>query len=185
MTQPSILVAGIGNIFMGDDAFGLEVVRRLVARALPDCVRVVDFGIRGFDLAYALMDGQDVTILVDATPRGGDPGTIYTIEPNLDEIDTFSNEQMAVEPHGMNPMKVLAMVKSMAGAPKRILLVGCEPATLGPEEGLMGLSVQVEAAVDETVPLIESLIAQMVTKIQRETSSECGATRASTTEEVP
>lgn len=182
--QPNILVAGIGNIFMGDDAFGVEVVRRLAVRRLPDRVRVVDFGIRGFDLAYALMGGQDLTILVDATPRGGDPGTIYTIEPDLDEIDSLSNEQLAVEPHGMNPMKVLAMVKSMGGEPKRILLVGCEPATLGPEEGLMGLSTPVEAAVDEAVPLIESLIAQIVTEKHQGTLSECGATRASTVEEV-
>lgn len=171
MTRPSILIAGVGNIFMGDDAFGVEVARRFVGRKLPDGVRVVDFGIRGFDLAYALMDGQDVTILVDAAPRGGDPGTIYTIEPDMSEVETLSNEQMAVEPHGMDPMKVLAMVKSMGGEPKRILLVGCEPATLGPEEGLMGLSAPVEAAVDEAVPLIESLIAT----IQMETLSECGA----------
>lgn len=168
MTQPSILIAGVGNIFMGDDAFGCEVARRLTDRKLPDNVRVVDYGIRGFDLAYALMDGQDVTILVDATPRGGDPGTIYTIEPDLDELDALSNEQMAVETHGMNPMKVLAMVKSMGGETRRILLVGCEPETLGPEEGLMGLSAPVEAAVDEAVPLIETLIA----KIQSERFSE-------------
>lgn len=164
MTQPSILVAGVGNIFMGDDAFGVEVARRLLDRKLPDGVRVVDFGIRGFDLAYALMDGEDITILVDATPRGGDPGTIYTIEPDLNELENLGPEQMAVETHGMNPMKVLAMVKSMGGDLKRILLVGCEPETLGPEEGLMELSEPVKAAVDEAVPLIESLVA----KIQQE-----------------
>ncbi len=80
-----ILIAGIGNIFLGDDAFGVEVVRRLSrsARKLPDEVRIVDFGIRGFDLAYALMEGYEVAILVDATPRGGVPGTLYTIEPDL------------------------------------------------------------------------------------------------------
>jgi hydrogenase maturation protease len=161
MTQPSILIAGVGNIFMGDDAFGVEVARRLLDRKLPDGVRVVDFGIRGFDLGYALMDGQDVTILVDATPRGGDPGTIYTIEPDLSELESLSMDQMAVETHGMNPMKVLAMVKSMGGELKRILLVGCEPATLGPEEGLMGLSEPVEAAVGEAVPIIESLVAKI------------------------
>jgi hydrogenase maturation protease len=161
MTHPSILIAGVGNIFMGDDAFGVEVARRLSDRKFPDGVRVVDFGIRGFDLAYALMDGQDVTILVDATPRGGDPGTLYTIEPDLDELESLSEDQMAVETHGMNPIKVLAMVKSMDGELKRILLVGCEPATLGPEEGLMGLSEPVEAAVDEAVPLIESLVSRI------------------------
>src|ERR1051325_7107702 len=84
---PSLLVAGIGNIFMGDDAFGCEVARRLSARTLPAGVRVVDFGIRGFDLAYAIMDGPDVTVLVDATPRGGAPGTVYTIEPDLNDLN--------------------------------------------------------------------------------------------------
>lgn len=161
MTPPSVLIAGVGNIFMGDDAFGVEVVKRLLDRELPDGVRVADFGIRGFDLAYALMDDHDVTILVDATPRGDAPGTIYTIEPDLDEIDSLSDEEMAVETHGMNPMKVLAMVKSMGAAPKRILLVGCEPATFGPEEGLMGLSEPVEAAVDQAIIAIESLVARI------------------------
>lgn len=162
MTQPSILIAGVGNIFMGDDAFGVEVVRRLSGRKLPDGVRVGDFGIRGFDLGYALMEDQDVTILIDATPRGGEPGTLYTIEPDLSELETPPVEQMAVEPHGMNPMKVLAMVKSMEGELKRVLLVGCEPATLGPEEGLMGLSEPVEAAVDEAVSIVESLVAKII-----------------------
>ncbi len=161
MTQPSILIAGVGNIFMGDDAFGVEVARRLLDRKMPDGVRVVDFGIRGFDLAYALMDGEDVTILVDATRRGGDPGTIYTIEPDLNQLERLSVDQAAVETHGMDPMKVLAMVRSMGGALKRILVVGCEPETLGPEEGLMGLSEQVRAAVDEAVPIIESLVAKV------------------------
>src|SRR5437870_2595644 len=88
LTQPPrILVAGIGNIFLGDDAFGCEVVQRLAARAWPASVRVVDFGIRGFDLAYALMDGYDVTIFVDATPRADAPGTLYTIEPDLSELN--------------------------------------------------------------------------------------------------
>src|SRR6185295_1356137 len=162
MTQPSILIAGVGNIFMGDDAFGVEVVQRLSARKLPDGVQVRDFGIRGFDLAYALMEDQDVTILVDATPRGGEPGTIYTIEPDLSELEGAPVDQMAVETHGMNPMKVLAMVKAMNGELGRILLVGCEPATLGPEEGLMGLSEPVEAAVDKAVEIVESLAARII-----------------------
>ena len=104
MTRPRILVAGIGNIFLGDDGFGSEVARRLLARPLPAEVRVVDFGIRGFDLAYALLDGYDVTVFVDATPRGGEPGTIYTIEPDLSEIREPDAREMMVETHGMNPM---------------------------------------------------------------------------------
>jgi hydrogenase maturation protease len=158
MTQPSILVAGIGNIFLGDDAFGCEVVKRLSARGWPENVTVVDFGIRGFDLAYALLDGYDVTIFVDATPRGDQPGTLYTIEPELDEIESIDGQSAMVETHGMNPMKVLSMVKSMGGRFKKILLVGCEPATFGPEEGQMGLSAPVEAAVEPAAAVVESLV---------------------------
>ena len=159
-----ILVAGIGNIFLGDDAFGCEVARQLAQQSWPENVRVVDFGIRGFDLAYALLDGQDVTILVDATPRGEAPGTLYTIEPDLNELDELDLEAIP-ETHGMNPLKVLKMVKAMGGEFKQILLVGCEPATFGPEEGVMGLSGPVQAAVPEAVRIIESLIKQ----VERET----------------
>src|SRR5258705_5187685 len=136
MTVPQrILIAGIGNIFLGDDGFGCEVLKRLMCRPWPDSVRLVDFGIRGFDLAYALMDGYDVTIFVDATPPGGRPGTLYIIGPHLNELDKLDQHEMMVETHGMNPMKVLAMVKSMGGGFKRIVLVGCEPGTFCPEEG--------------------------------------------------
>ncbi|MBA2734659.1 MAG: hydrogenase maturation protease [Acidobacteria bacterium] len=167
--RPSILVAGIGNIFMGDDAFGSEVARRLMNRTLPDEVRVVDFGIRGFDLTYALLDGYEVTIFIDATPRGEAPGTLYTIEPDLSELDDDMDGQDAmIEPHGMNPMKVLRLAKSMGGEFKRILLVGCEPAPLEAEEGEMGLSEPVEAAVDEAIKMIESLVAKILEEKHRE-----------------
>lgn len=162
MTRPRMLIACIGNIFLGDDGFGVEVAQHLAQRAWPDEVRVVDFGIRGFDLAYALMDGYDVTIFVDATPRGGNPGSLYVIELDLDELEAADAQAMMVEPHGMNPMKVLQMARSMGAEFKRILLVGCEPETLGPEEGFMGLSAPVQAAVDEAVTLIEELSRNML-----------------------
>ncbi len=171
MPKERILVAGIGNIFLGDDAFGCEVVKRLAARKWPDDVRVVDYGIRGFDLAYALMDGYEVTILVDATPRGGDPGTLYTIEPDLAELDGIDPQAMMVETHGMNPMKVLAMVKSMGGEFKRLLLVGCEPETFGPEEGQMGLSEAVENAVDEAVRVVVALVEKILNPSLAQTMS--------------
>jgi len=167
MKQPRILIAGIGNIFLGDDAFGSEVARRLLGRELPDEVRVVDFGIRGFDLAYALLDGYEVTIFVDATPRGEAPGTLYTIEPDLDELDGPAGGAAMVETHGMNPMKVLGMVKSMGGQFKRIFLVGCEPAPLPSEDGHMGLSEPVERAVDEAVKVVESLVATILGEERR------------------
>ena len=157
----SILVAGIGNIFLGDDAFGCEVVKRLTERAWPKNVSIIDFGIRGFDLAYALLDGYDVTILVDATTRGDHPGTLYTIEPALDEIEK-ADPQRTLETHGMDPLKVLSLVKSMGGQLKKILLVGCEPATFGPEEGQMGLSEPVATAIEEAVKIVESLVTRVL-----------------------
>src|SRR5580765_4992644 len=119
MAKPSILIACIGNIFLGDDGFGCEVARHLAGRNWPENVRLVDFGIRGFDLAYALLDGYDVTIFVDATPRGNEPGTLYTIEPELDEIESIEARSAMVETHGMDPMKVLGLVKSMGGVCKK------------------------------------------------------------------
>jgi hydrogenase maturation protease len=156
---PSILIAGIGNIFLGDDAFGVEVAQRLANRKLPSRVKVVDFGIRGFDLAYALLDGFDVTILVDACPRGGTPGTLYVIEPDLNAtVQSPEADHVSVDAHSMNPMNVIRMAKSMGGELKRILLVGCEPLTLGPEEGAMGLSEPVAAVVEEAANRIETLV---------------------------
>jgi len=164
MTQPRILIACIGNIFLGDDAFGVEVARAMSGRKLPEEVSLTDFGIRGFDLAFALMDSYDVTIFVDATPRGGKPGTIYVIEPDLSVFDSPNgySETAMVDAHSMNPMRVLSLAKSMGAEFKRILLVGCEPETLGPEEGQMGLSDPVRAAVGEAVKVIESLVVKIL-----------------------
>lgn len=158
MAQPRILIACIGNIFLGDDGFGVEVARRLSARELPPEVLVGDFGIRGFDLVYALMEGYDLTIFVDAAPRGEAPGTLYVIEPDLGELEELDAQQLLVEPHGMNPLKVLNMARSMGAQFRKILIVGCEPATLGPEEGQMGLSEVVAAVIDDAADLIESLV---------------------------
>jgi hydrogenase maturation protease len=159
--MPRILIAGIGNIFLGDDAFGVEVVRRLSTRELPQNVRVTDFGIRGYDLAYALLDGYDTTILIDACPRGEPAGTLYVIEPDVTDSGS-SDQQSALEGHSMNPMNVLRLATSMGGPLKRVLLVGCEPGTFGPEEGQMGLSGPVEAVIDEAVKLVESLVAKIL-----------------------
>ena len=162
--KPTILVAGIGNIFLGDDAFGGEVARRLAGRKLPDAVVVTDFGIRGFDLSYALQDGYETTILVDACPHGDAPGTLYVIEPDLKALDDPSAPQALVEAHAMNPVSVLRMARAMNIEVKNMLLVGCEPETLGGEEGQMGLSAAVEAAVDEAVKLVESLVSKALDK---------------------
>jgi hydrogenase maturation protease len=154
----SILVAGIGNIFLGDDGFGSEVARGLIQRpAFPE-VRVADFGIRGLDLAFALVDGWDTTIIVDAMPRGGEPGSIYVVEPDLSTID---GDGVALEAHAMDPMRVLALARSMGAELKNILIVGCEPETFGPpDEGQLGLSPCVAGAVEGALDVIESLIAK-------------------------
>lgn len=156
----NILIAGVGNIFLGDDAFGVEVVQKLSRKPLPDYVQVKDFGIRGFDLAYALLDcNYDLTILVDATAQGGSPGTLYTIEPDFSEVDSEEVTVASMETHAMNPMRVFQLVKSMGGELKRILILGCEPASLGSEdEGQMGLSEPVQVAVDEAVLTLERFI---------------------------
>lgn len=155
-----VLVAGIGNIFLADDGFGVEVASRLTNQSFPPGVRVTDFGIRGLDLAYALMEAYETTILVDAYPGEGEPGTLFVIEPELNDLNSVGSQQSFVEPHAMNPVNVLRMAASMGGQLKRVLLVGCVPATLGPEEGQMGLSEPVAAAVAEAVKLVESLVAR-------------------------
>ncbi len=162
MTAPKILIAGIGNIFLGDDGFGCEVARQLARRPLADGIRVVDFGIRGFHLAYSLMDGYDATILIDAVQRGGEPGALYVIEPDLNEAYEPDARARMVEAHTMNPARALDLARSMNGELKRILLVGCEPESFGPEEGRMGLSATVEAAVPVAVEMVESLVAEIL-----------------------
>jgi len=159
--KPRILVAGIGNIFLGDDAFGVEVVRRLQSTGLPTSVQVKDFGIRGFDLAYALQDGYETVILVDAFPHGEPPGTVYVVEPDLDAAASGSNGAM-VDAHSMNPVRVLQMASSMGTNLPQVLLVGCEPENLGGDEGHMGLSPTVEPAVDRAAIKVQSLVNQIL-----------------------
>jgi hydrogenase maturation protease len=151
-----ILVAGIGNIFLGDDAFGVEVVRRLSGAQFPDGVSVVDFGIRAYDLAFALMNGWDLAILVDALPNGEKPGTLYVMEPEIPE----AVDENALDAHSMNPVTVLQLVQVLGGKVGRLLVVGCEPATVeASEDGKMGLSAPVAAALDEAIRVIEGLVA--------------------------
>ena len=163
MTEFRILVAGIGNIFFGDDAFGVEVARALAQRRLPSNVRVVDFGIRGFDLTFALLDGYDLTILVDASQRGGKPGTLSVLEPSLAAADDSNRFPAEIETHGLVPSKALELAGVMGGKLGEIRLVSCEPATLGDAaDGRMGLSAPVKNAVAEALDLIESLIGDFV-----------------------
>lgn len=150
-----ILVAGVGNIFLGDDGFGVEVAQSLSKRQVPETVTVKDFGIRGFDLAYALLDPWDGVIIVDALPRGEAPGTLYVIEP-----DRSGAGEADINPHGMDPVRVLNLAASMGTISARVLVVGCEPHDFGDElEGRMGLSSPVQAAVEEACNTVLELAA--------------------------
>lgn len=175
MNGARVLIAGIGNIFLGDDAFGCEAARRLAGRDLAGRVRVVDFGIRGFDLAFALLDDYDFTILLDAVSRGGRPGTLYRIEPSLEELGASDPATMEIETHGMNPLKSLAMAKSMGARLGRVVLIGCEPLALGGEEdGRMGLSGPVEAALAGAVSMVESQVADFFEENKSDTAAKKG-----------
>jgi hydrogenase maturation protease len=159
-----ILVAGIGNIFLGDDGFGVEVARRLARRQLPIGVEVADFGIRGMDLAYALQDGYAAVVLVDTAPRGERPGTLTVIEPELD------NNSVALDTHGMDPVRVLGLARALGRVPARVLVVACEPEAVvhgEHDEDLVGeLSPSVRAAVDEAVTLVESMVVELLAEIR-------------------
>jgi hydrogenase maturation protease len=155
----TILIAGIGNIFLGDDAFGVEVARSLACRTLSGEVQVKDFGIRGFDLAYTLLDPWHTVILVDALPRKEPPGTLFVLEPDLTGLGDPGAVGMDLNPHGMDPLRVLNLAASLGPVTAHVLVVGCEPKDFGDElEGRMGLSPPVQAMVEEASNMIEELI---------------------------
>ncbi|MBA2441061.1 MAG: hydrogenase maturation protease [Rubrobacter sp.] len=155
-----LLVAGIGNIFLGDDGFGVEVVRRLAGRELPEEVEVADFGIRGLDLAYALQEDYEVVVFVDAAPRGERPGTVSLIEPEVED-----DGEVTLDTHGMDPVKVIKFARALGAGTPRLLVVGCEPRVVISGEDfddmLMELSQPVSAAVGEAVKLVESLVEEL------------------------
>jgi hydrogenase maturation protease len=154
---PRILVAGIGNIFLGDDGFGCEVIRRLVAETISPGVKIVDYGIRGLDLAYALLEPYDTVIFVDAIARGDVPGTVYVLEPS-----GTAQTDMPLDPHSMDPLHVIAMARSLGKIPARIFVVGCEPQDFGDElEGRMELSPAVAGSVIEGVRAVLDLVASV------------------------
>lgn len=168
-----ILVAGVGNIFYRDDGFGCEVVRRLGPRPLPEGVTATDFGIRSYDLAYALAAGHDAIVLVDSVPRGGRPGTLYLMEPDAKELTASPGSPP--DGHTMNPVTIIQMAQSLGGIKGKLFLVGCEPGTLDDVNGDMVLSEAVEAAVPEAVAMVHSLIGRLAeTKPEQEEQKMAG-----------
>lgn len=156
MNSPRILVAGVGNIFLGDDGFGVAVARRLMSRPPSPEVKVVDFGIRGIDLAYALLDPFELVILVDIVQRGTKPGTIHVLE--LDNAGAADGR--STDTHGMVPTHAIELARTMGSKIPRLILVGCEPAGFGnPDEGEIALSPAVAAGIEEAITRIDALLA--------------------------
>ncbi|HET7327824.1 MAG TPA: hydrogenase maturation protease [Nocardioidaceae bacterium] len=153
MRSPArVLVAGIGNVFLGDDGFGVEVVARIDPQLVPEGVEVVDYGIRGVHLAYDLLDDRrDTLVLVDAVPLDDPPGTLAVLDASTHAVATGAS---TVNAHSMSPDVVLQTLHGLGGGIDRVLVVGCRPAVL--EEG-MRLSEPVAAAVDEAVRLVLEL----------------------------
>lgn len=155
MSRP-ILVAGIGNVFLGDDGFGSEVARRLRGRPLPQGVKVVDYGIRGMHLAYDLLDGYDALIIVDALPSQGEPGDITVLDVGADDIGPAQ-----LDAHGMDPVSVLGSLSALGGELPRTLVVGCQP--LDVSEGI-GLTPAVHEAVDIAVATVHRLVDNLLSE---------------------
>jgi hydrogenase maturation protease len=154
--RPRVLVAGIGNVFLGDDGFGVEVAARLAQRPLPAGVEVGDYGIRGMDLAYALQEPYEAVVFVDTAPRGEEPGTLSVIEPDPEDAEP------AIDAHGMDPRRVLGLARALGRVPPRVLIVACEPFQIADDDLVGELSPPVRAAVDEAVALVESLVTEMM-----------------------
>lgn len=163
--RPDVLVAGIGNIFLGDDGFGVEVANRLMARPPRRGVRIVEFGIRSLHLAYELLDGYDTLVLVDAMSIGEPPGTVAVVEPDRTAADT-----PAMDAHSLHPAAVLAMLDNLGGQVRRVLVVGCQPAVISET---IGLSPPVTGAVEQAVQMVDELLDELkaTNTIKKETGS--------------
>jgi len=159
--EKQILVAGVGNAWLQDDAFGGEVARRLEQQGVPSGVTVLDFGTSGLDLAYEVMRGYDALLLVDATRQGGAPGTLYVMEPAREDVEGSIEDGEMIDPHDMNPQTVLRFVNATGGWPGKVLVIGCEPGEI--DDVGLGLSPAVEAAVAGAMELVLETIAELRT----------------------
>ncbi len=157
--EKQILVAGVGNAWMQDDGFGGEVARRLEHRDLPSGVTVMEFGSGGLDLAYEIMRGYHALVLLDVSRQGGEPGTLYVIEPDPDEFGGAIEDGEAINPHGMDPKTVLRFVSAVGGFSGKVVVIACEPAEI--EDLGIGLSPAVEAAVVRAVDLVAETIEEL------------------------
>ena len=171
--SPLVLVAGIGNVFLGDDGFGPALARRLATVPMPPRVQVADYGISGMHLAYDLLAGYRSTILLDAVSRGEPPGTVSVLEVDPTDLAWSDTDEQAssgryVDGHGMQPDQVLALLVMLGGQPGRVLVVGCEPEHT---DERMGLSGPVTAAVEQAVPVVSQLVEQELAGAQQEAAT--------------
>ena len=155
----SILVAGVGNVWLRDDGFGGEVARRLEQLELPAGVTVMDAGTGGLDLAYEVMRGYDGLVILDVSKQGGEPGTLYVMEPDEESVQGGIEDREVINPHGMDPQTVLRFVKSIGAWPGRVVVIACEPADV--EEMGWGMSNDVEEAVDRAVGLVLDTVQEL------------------------
>lgn len=155
-----ILVAGVGNVFHGDDGFGVHVARALLEMEddLPEAVQVTDFGIRSYDLAFAMLDGYESVVLVDAVSRNASPGTVFLLDADVDSLTGHA----PLDGHSMNPNTIMSLVQMMGGFDGRLFVVGCEPAELTPRNGEMALTPAVRDAVGDAVDLVQRLIDRLL-----------------------
>jgi hydrogenase maturation protease len=161
VAEKQILVAAVGNLWKRDDGFGTAVARRLRETEQPSGVSVADFGTSGLDLAYEVMRGYSALVLIDSTRQGGTPGTLYVMEADPESVEPGIEDGDIIDPHDMDPQTVLRFVKSVNGWPGKVIVIGCEPGEL--EEYGIGLTPEVEAAVETAVRLVGETVAELQT----------------------
>ena len=164
--EPQILVAGVGNAWMRDDAFGGKVAEELGRRELPPGVAVFDFGTGGLDLAYEVMRGYHALVLVDVSRQGGEPGTLYAMEVDEASVGGAIEDGEVIDPHGMDPRTVLRFVNAVGGWPGRVVVIACEPAVV--EEMGMGLSEQVAGSVERAVEIVLETVGRLRSELRVE-----------------
>jgi hydrogenase maturation protease len=159
--EKQILVAGVGNAWLQDDAFGGECARRLEAQGVPSGVTVMDFGTGGLDLAYEIMRGYDALVLLDASRQGGEPGTLYVLEPSMEELSGPIEDGDVINPHGMDPQTVLRFVGAIGGFSGRVVVIGCEPGEV--DDVGLGLTPAIATAVERALQLVGETIDELRT----------------------
>jgi hydrogenase maturation protease len=159
--EKQILVAGVGNAWLQDDAFGGECARRLEAQGVPPGVTVMDFGTGGLDLAYEVMRGYDALVLIDASRQGGEPGTLYVIEPELSDLEGAIEDGEVINPHGMDPATMLRFVNAIGGFSGKVVVIGCEPGEV--DDVGIGLTPPVAEAVDGALQLVRDTLGRLRT----------------------